>query len=164
MKNTKPRKTDIYLIEYENVVKQFIHWDSHFWQKHQFFFVIESAFILGGSKLIIDELIKANSPGASRIPTEVFYLSLSLAILNLFLCIVWLKTSLRNRIYIDSRIQRANELEGLIKPAAMATFSSPQMVNLESRGAARWENTMPIAFMTIWLLLTVYSICRIMRA
>ena len=163
-KNTKPTKTDIYLNEYENVVKQFIHWDVHFWQKHQFFFAIEAAFILGGSKLLLDELAKPISQVGPRSSAEMLFLALCMAILNFFLCFVWLKTSLRSRMYIDSRIERAKELEKLIKPAVMATFSSTQMLNLEKQKASRWENTMPKAFMGVWLLLILYFICLLKKA
>lgn len=156
------KKNPIYLSEYENVVKQFIHWDVHFWQKHQFFFAIESAFILGGSKLIIDEMAKP--PSAPLISAGALFLALCIAILNIFLCFVWLKTSQQNRMYINSRIERAKELETLIRPAVMATFSSVQMLNVEKQTASRWENRMPIAFMIIWQLLIIYFICLIKKA
>ena len=144
-------------------MKQFIHWDAHYWQKHQFFFLIQSAFILGAGKLITDEVYKCSAANAVVIPVFILWLALALSILNLFLCYVWLKTSKRNRLYLKSRIHRAKELENEIKPLVMKSFNNPMLNHIADGSVSKLENNVPKAFMGLWSIIFTYFLVLISR-
>jgi hypothetical protein len=80
--------------EYQCVVEQIIHWDSHFWRKSQFFLVIQSAFIAGVLQNLKDWVVRP-----APMPFLMFLLFAQLTIFNIYLCYVWFRTNRRNREY-----------------------------------------------------------------
>lgn len=69
---------DMLLREYESLVSQIIHWDSHFWTKSQFFLVIESAFIAVVLQAFKEQIVAQSklTPALVRICKSLQHLSM----------------------------------------------------------------------------------------
>ncbi|TGM95981.1 hypothetical protein [Leptospira yasudae] len=137
------------LAEYDQVIKQIIHWDSLFWAKNQFFLAVETAFLLGAIKGIFDFLIQKQ-----EIDVIIFLFGLCLILLNLYLCYVWRVTSIRNRFYLTGRIKRAKTLEKAI--GSFKTFSDGRYKSINKGSVSSFENFIPYSFGIVWLVILLY--------
>ncbi len=148
---------EILMREYESIVKQIIHWDSHFWNKSNFFVAIQSAFIVVVLKEIKEQIL-----GVSKIPLSFFILFIIIVTLfNIYLCYVWFRTNRRNREYVRDRTARAREIESHKKlKGILKTFRYPNERLPECHQSAEWEIHIPTGFIVVWLILIYFVICK----
>ena len=140
---TKPTlgPDEILMREYDSVVKQIIHWDSHFWHKSQFFLAIQSAFVIGALTILTRQ-------------TPILF---GVTIFNIYLCYVWFRTNRRNREYINLRTKRAKDIEADKRlQDILRTFRS-EKENLSSCRSAEWEVHIPIVFIVAWMALSIFA-------
>ncbi|MBM9578182.1 hypothetical protein JWG45_13575 [Leptospira sp. 201903070] len=144
----KDKKEKYRLAEYDQVIKQIIHWDSHFWAKNQFFLAVETAFLLGAIKGIFDILNQKQ-----EIDLIIFLSGMCVILLNLYLCYVWRLTSIRNRFYLTARIERAKTLEEAI--GSFKTFSDGKYKSIKKRSVSSFENFIPNSFGIVWVVIFI---------
>ena len=143
---------DILLREYENVVKQIIHWDTHFWTKSQFFLVIESAFVAATLQVFREQVT-----AQAKLPLLVFLsLFLVAGFFNIFLCYVWFRTNRRNREFLRLRFERAREIESEL--GTLQTFTNDVKKLPKGHGSATWEIHLPTGFIVVWVLLMIAAV------
>lgn len=137
---------EILMREYDSVVKQIIHWDSHFWHKSQFFLAIQSVFVIGALKILIEQI---------SIPLSLLF---AVTIFNIYLCYVWFRTNRRNREYIDLRKKRALDIESDKRlQDVLLTFRSDEKNLSKSHQSAWWEIRLPYVFIVAWIGLFILA-------
>jgi hypothetical protein len=142
-----PTERDILLKEYESLVAQLIHWDSHFWSKSQFFMVIQSAFIA-----VVLQAFKELVASSSNKPSPtLLYLFLFIGLFNVYLCYVWFRTNRRNREYLRQRSERAVQIESEL--GVLRTFTDGKEKLPKGHGSANWETHLPTGFIIVWVVL-----------
>jgi hypothetical protein len=141
-----PTPREILLKEYESLVTQFVHWDSLFWSKSQFFLLIQSAFIA-----IFLQAFKENvTPSQTNFPPRLLCLFLLIALFNIYLCCVWFITNRRNREYLQQRAERAIQIESDLK--VLRTFTDGRNLPKGHR-SSNLETHLPTAFIIAWVVL-----------
>lgn len=161
-------KKDFLLAQYSAVSDQVIHWDTFFWSKSQFFLAVEGVAMLGiGNWLVEQTQAPSGSPQAAAGATVVGFgweppvMLGAAALLNLFLCIVWLRTGTRNREFLNMRFEigRAMEERLSISPG-LYTYQHWKVRSgkLAGRQSHHLEILMPAAFGVLWLGLLGYLI------
>lgn len=143
---------EILMREYESIVKQIIHWDSHFWNKSQFFLAIQSAFIVVVFKGIEDAILNS-----WKIPFAILRLFLIIVVIfNIYICCIWFKTNCRTREYLKFRIDRALEIESDKKlQNILRTFHYTKERLPEYHQSASWEVHLPCGFIVVWVLILI---------
>jgi hypothetical protein len=142
---------DILLKEYESLVSQMIHWDSHFWVKSQFFLVIESAFVA-----VILQAFKEQVTAQSKLSTPLLFLFLFAGLFNIYLCYVWFRTNRRNREYLRLRFERARQIESEL--GVLQTFTDDSKKLPKGHGSAAWETHLPTGFIVAWVVLLIAAV------
>lgn len=147
---------DILMKEYDNVVKQIIHWDSNFWHKSQFFLVIQSAIVVAVLQTLKEQFFKADP-----MPSTLLWLLIVTVMFNIYLCYVWFRTNRRNREYIRVRTTRARDIEADQRlQGILNTFLSDQNQLPVAHRSAEWETHLPTGFIVIWLTLLLFAIYK----
>ena len=140
-------KDEKLLREYESLVLQIIHWDSHFWTKSRFFLAIESAFIV-----VALQIFKLRVLGELESHSTLMVVLIFVGLLNIYLCYVWFRTNRRNREYLRIRFKRARAIENKFDEA-LQTFTDEKKELHERHGSATWETHLATAFIIAWILL-----------
>jgi len=156
---------EILIKDYDSIVRQIIHWDSHFWHKNQFFLAIQSAFMVVVLKVIKEKILNVPEISLKEISLKEILLKLDLLFLftvvtffNIYLCWVWFKTNRRNREYLELRMRRAREIEADSRlQGLLRTFRKDKRIlhrnPFKKHGSAGWENHIPCGFIALWLVL-----------
>jgi hypothetical protein len=164
MNKSKPTKSaenreltgtqQILLEKYKLLVTQIIHWDTHFWNKSKFFLTIETA-LLGTIGAILSPSLKGKIFESVTTP----YLTIILALFNVFLCYVWHRTNKRNLQYRQLKIDEFVAIERLMPELNLFSADSVKMMIPNSGRSARWEMSLPFAFALLWCLVLGWQ-CR----
>lgn len=144
-------RADLLIKEYEIIGSQIEHWDNHFWNKSNFFLVVESALLAVVTNQLNDEL-RDNKP----FQQAIFYLSILIVIFNLFLCYVWFRTNRTNHEYQMVRFLRALQIEKdpvFFHLVELYHFQRSMLMNPKyvKHSSSWWEINIPIAFMLAWI-------------
>jgi hypothetical protein len=147
---------EMLLREYQSLIPQITHWDSHFWTKSQFFMVIESAFLAIILQGIKNQITPQNKPSSL-----LFYIFFFIGAFNIYLCYVWFRTNRRNREYLILRFERAIQIEAELG-GMLRTFTTDLEKLPKGHGSATWEIHLATGFIIVWLTLMVAAIIWIL--
>ncbi len=154
------------LAEYENVTQQIIHWDTFFWTKGMFFLGIESA----AFAIALDRLLAMLNTSRTVCLTQ-FVILFTFVLINVFLCVTWFLTNVRNRLFSASRFERGREIEehavfraGSVKgerdPLQIyhrqkTVLDRKKPINISSH---RWEISIPVVFLLGWVGILLFGL------
>jgi hypothetical protein len=145
------KMADLLSAQIKAVSDQVVHWDNFFWSKSSFFMAVESAGLLGIAKVYADH------PGHLSQAFSVMFVVA--ALLNLYLCLVWLRTARRNRDFLNMRFQYGAALERALKNPDFCLYTyqdwkrNPQNQKMSGPESHHLEIKIPIAFAIVWLLI-----------
>jgi hypothetical protein len=135
--------------EYQNLPALIAHWDTHFWQKSQWFFAVESVLLGAVGVAFKDTFLSGVAP-----TRPAFLLLVASCVFNFWICYVWFRTNRSNREFLGPLLERARKIEAAILEDNTGTFSaqresltSPEHVRHSSH---RWENHLPSGFALAW--------------
>jgi hypothetical protein len=150
------KKGEYLMAEYHSVTAQLIHYDSLFWTKAQFYMAFEGIVLLATLNKYL-----SYSSGTKPMTITVFFLLLLLVTLNVGLCWVWMRTGLRNRVFLKSRFRRAEQIEkqkpinNIIKQFHYQNKYLKE--NQLGQGSHQWEACIPLFFILIWVGLLFFG-------
>ncbi len=157
---------DLFLAQYKAVSDQIIHWDTFFWSKSRFFLAVEGVAIFGVGKWLVDQIRTEKTPTKnvmSLMPVlseQVFWIFATAIVLNVFLCIVWLRTGRRNREFLNTRFEVGRAMEEYAKsnPVFWLYTYTEWKIKAKMRGPSSHplEIGIPMAFLIAWLVILWY--------
>ena len=149
MDNSDDGRRDFMLREYENLPALIAHWDSHFWQKSQWFFAVESVLLAAVGVAFKDTFLSAVT--ATR---PAFLFLIASCVFNFWICYVWFRTNRSNREFLGPLLKRARDIEEAILKDETGTFSAQRKSltspESERHSSHRWENHLPSGFALAW--------------
>ena len=159
METSNKHRADFMWLEYENLPALIAHWDTHFWQKSQWFFAVESVLLAGAGVAFKDTFLSGVAP-----TRRAFLLLVAACVFNFWICYVWFRTNRSNREYLSPLLQRARVIEAANLEKDTGTFSAQQkslsFPEHERHSSNRWETHLPSGFALVWaaaLLLAAYG-------
>jgi hypothetical protein len=142
---------EMLLEKYKLLVTQIIHWDTHFWNKSKFFLAIQTAFL---------GLFGAAGSAAFKHPffcKPMIELGLvAVAVFNLYLCLVWYKTNVRNLQYRKFKIAEFLAIERRLRTLTIFDEHATRRFLPPSDSSSGWEKDMPFAFGFAWVFVLWY--------
>lgn len=143
--------------EYENFPALIAHWDSHFWNKSQWFFAAESVLLGAVGYAFKDAFLSGIAPAR---PAFIFLVAA--CVFNFWICYVWFRTNRSNREYLGTLLPRARAIEEAILGDKTGTFSTQRESLHQRHSSSRWEIHLPSGFALAWVLalITAARFCR----
>lgn len=161
-------KDEFLVAQYGAISDQVIHWDTFFWSKSQFFLAVEGVAVLGIGNWLVEKAqllqigptqpaTNAAAVGSSWVP---FAMLAAAALLNIFLCIVWLRTGTRNRDFLNMRFEFGRAMEERLRLPGLYTYQHWKVDKRKLTGSDSHllEILIPAAFGSVWLGLLAYVI------
>lgn len=147
--NAEKSPLDFARQEYANLPTLIAHWDSHFWQKSQWFFAVESVLLAAIGVAFKDTFLAGAAPARSA-----FFLLVASCVFNFWICYVWFRTNRSNREFLGPLLGRARDIERKILGDDTGTFSEQRRSLMSPKNvrhsAHRWENHLPSGFALAW--------------
>lgn len=158
-------KHDFLLAQYSAVSDQIVHWDTFFWNKSQFFLAVESVAILGIGNWFVERAstLAQNTAASEAVEfgVELFLIFGAAALLNIYLCVVWLRTGTRNRHFLNMRFDIGRKMEEILKiEPGLYTYQDWKLYKKKLSGppSHRFEILIPVAFKVVWFLILGYLV------
>ena len=143
-------KLDFRRREYTNLPALIAHWDTHFWQKSQWFFAVESVLLAAVGIAFKDTFLAGEAP-----KKQAFLVLVGACVFNFWLCYVWFRTNRSNREFLGPLLVRARDIEKAILGDDTGTFSAQRQSLIsakhERHSSHRWENHLPSGFAAAWM-------------
>lgn len=137
---------EMLLEKYKLLVTQIIHWDTHFWSKSKFFLGIQTAslglFAAAGAA-------EFRHPFFSKPMVQIGIVAA--AVFNLYLCLVWYKTNVRNLQYRKFKIAEFLAIERRLQTLTIFDEHTTRRFLPASDSSSGWEKFMPLAFGFVWV-------------